>query len=29
MDKLILTNLDNLPSIDRELQNKAFTYILN
>jgi len=28
MDKPIRTNLDNLWSEDRELQNKAFTYIL-
>ena len=28
MNKAIQTNLDNLWSADRELQNKAFTYIL-
>jgi hypothetical protein len=29
MDKLIRTNLDKLRSEGREMQNKAFTYILN
>lgn len=29
MDKKTRTNLDNIRSKDRALQNKAFTYILN